>query len=323
MREVTTESGAEVAVADIAATRQKIAAAKAKRPTLVAPADYPADWQEVADAGRAGRIAPLLAIYAARIKAKPDEAAMYGDRAWFLNRIYDRRAALADYDRAIAIEPTVARLTERSLVHARLGQPAKSLADAEAAYALDPSATGAIYRLAYVQAIGGQADKALAMVQERVDADDEDKHSWLSEKATLQSLAGDADGALATMDDAIALKPREGDLCNNRCWIAGTGATGLDRALKDCNRAIELEGDAAGYLDSRAMVHFRAGRLVEAKADLDAALTRAPNQAGSLFLRAVVARKLGQGAGVDTDLKAARLIDPEVDADFKRWGIVP
>lgn len=125
------------------------------------------------------------------------------------------------------------------------------------------------------------------------------------------------------MDEAIALKSREGNLYNNRCWIAGTRNIGLERALADCNRAIELDGDWVSYLDSRAMVHFRAGRLAAAKADLDLVITRNPDQAASLFLRAVISRRLGQSATVEADLRAARLLDPEVDADYKRWGITP
>ncbi|MES2753417.1 MAG: DUF3857 domain-containing protein [Pseudomonadota bacterium] len=317
------ETGAEIAVADIPAMRQKIAAAKVRLPFAVAPADYPQLWTQVADARRAGRLAPILAVYDARVAQKPEEADRYADRAWFHDKVYDRKAALADLDRAIALEPTVARYVDRSNIHADLGQSDKALADAAAALALDPGSDSAIGRLSYLQALAGKGDDAIALVQARIDADGEDKTDFLSARATLQSLTGDAAGAVATMDEAIAVKPREGNLFNTRCWIAGTDNIGLDQALKDCNRAIELEGNYAGYLDSRAMVYFRLGRMEDALVDLNTALELSPDQAGSLFMRAIVARRLGKGTTSAADLSAARLIDPEIDRDYKRWGIAP
>jgi tetratricopeptide (TPR) repeat protein len=56
-------------------------------------------------------------------------------------------------------------------------------------------------------------------------------------------------------------------------------------------------------------------------ADYDAALTRAPDAATSLYGRALAESKLGQSDKAAADLAKAREIDPGIDAVVGRWGL--
>src|SRR5204862_322111 len=96
------------------AERRKVAAAKANSPRAIAPADYPSSWDEIAAARRDKKLDPILAVYTRQIRDRPDDRTSYTNRAWFLERVYDRKAAIADLDKALAIEPDADTYVKRA-----------------------------------------------------------------------------------------------------------------------------------------------------------------------------------------------------------------
>lgn len=316
-------NGTEVPVTAIPDVRRRLAQAQARGVRAVAPGSYPPFWMDVEAAKRGHRFDALLAAYRDRIDSEPKVAKGYTDRAWFLGRILERRQAIADLDRALAIEPDVDTYISRSGFYEALGEKAKAKADAVAAHTLDPASTAATGLLARLQADGGDRVGALALVQERIDAGGDDQTDFLAAKADIEADGGDKEAALATLDAAIASHPGKPDLLNNRCWLKGTRNIALDTALKDCTKSIELSDDPDAALDSRAMVYFRLNRMDDALADLDAALAGDPDLASSMYLRGVVRKRTGDAKGSATDLLAARMLSPQIDANFGKYGIVP
>ncbi|MBY8829608.1 DUF3857 domain-containing protein [Hephaestia mangrovi] len=316
-------TGAEIAPADIAAERQRVAAAQTHLLRLQAPVDYPQGWATVAAVRKAHGFDAALADYQANIAAHPDEADPYLARARFRVMTYDREGALADLTKAIALAPTADTYAWRAGIYRDLGQKDKALADYKAAQALDPGSSGVISGLASIEADQGDKDAALALVQERIDAGGKDKSDFLALKADILSRVGDKDDALAAIDSAIAASPGNPTLLNNRCWIKGTQNTALDTALKDCTKSMELSDSPISALDSRAMVYFRLNRIDDALADLNAALDLNPNLAASLYMRGVIRKRQGDAAKAAADLAAARLLSPQIDQDYARYGIKP
>eukprot|EP01035_Chromulina_nebulosa_P006256 gene6256-8463_t len=100
------ETGAEIAPADIVSERARLAAAQRRLLRVSSAVGYPAPWVAIVAAKRAHQFDQVLALYAAKIADKPDEAGPYLARASFLIGTFERRAALADLDRAIAIAAT-------------------------------------------------------------------------------------------------------------------------------------------------------------------------------------------------------------------------
>src|SRR3546814_18669437 len=72
------------------------------------------------------RLAPLLAAYQKAIDDDPDEANNYLNRAAFNRGIFDYKAAIADYDAAIARAPTADSYQQRAGLKAALGDDARS-----------------------------------------------------------------------------------------------------------------------------------------------------------------------------------------------------
>jgi tetratricopeptide (TPR) repeat protein len=315
------ETGGEIVSADLPAARTAYAAAKNRMLKVVAPADYPARAAIVVAARSAGRLKPIEAAYAKAIAANPKEAGPYRTRADFRSGVYDRAGAIADWTKVIAISPDANAYANRSWLYESLGQNAKAIADAEAAYNFDED--DGVARLARLQVMYGKRVDGFALIEPRIEAAGKDRVDYMSQKADLLADIGEPDEALSVIDAALTERPGRADLLNTRCWIKGRAAKALDTALKDCTKAIELSDYPAGALDSRAMVYFRMGRMDDALADLDAALDAAPDLSASLFMRGVVLGKLGRQVEAGRDLAAARLIAPQVDADYKRYGITP
>ena len=63
------------------------------------------------------------------------------------------------------------------------------------------------------------------------------------------------------------------------------------------------------------------GRLDDAIADYDRAFAKNPDMPSSLFGRAVSWARKGERTELDSDADAAAKIDPDVSADFERYGV--
>jgi tetratricopeptide (TPR) repeat protein len=316
-----TSSGEELPAAELPAIRAKLAASRGRTLRLTTGPDYAPPYEQVSAAARAHKLDRLAALYATIIAVKPDDPARYLARALFYELSFQRELALADLDKAVSLDANAATLLRRASLLRDMGQKDKAAADFQAVLGLDPSSKPALTQLGLLQIDAGHKDDALAPINEHLESADEDKPDWESAKAELLAQAGDADGAIAAINEALAVKSVSAQFLNQRCWIKGTLDVQLDSALPDCTRAIELSEDNTDALDSRAMVYFRLNRLSEAMADLDAALDRNPMQAGSLYLRAAVERKMGKSESADRDAAAARLLSPRIDEEYARWKV--
>ncbi len=318
-----TVDGAEIAPADLAATRAQVALAQSRLLTVAAPADYPARWKVVADARRTGGFAPIMTAFAKAIADDPEEANGYTNRANFLSAVWDWKGALADLDKAITIEPSAALYFWRARTRSMLRDDKGALADVQAGLALEPGSSDGIAQRATLKFRAGQRDEALAALAERIEAGGSEKVGFVIQQGELLAEAGRPDEAIAALDTAIKVNPGNANLLNQRCWLKGTLNIALDTALKDCTKGIELAENPASIYDSRAMIYYRMGRMDDALADLDAALNLSPAQTASLYLRGVIRKHMGDAKGSGDDLGAARMMSTRIDEDYARYGIKP
>ncbi len=316
-------SGVEIAASAVPEERKKLAAAEANPPKSIAPADYPQRVAIVEAAKRDRKIDGILATYTNRIAAKPDAAVRYSDRAWFYDQIFERKMAIADLTKAIAIEPDVDKYLRRSSLYFAMGDKAKSEGDALAARDLDPASIEAISTLASIKAERGDHAGAIALLDEKIAAGGKDKIIFISSKAEILAESGAKEEGQKLIDTAIAETPGNPTLLNSRCWLKGTMNIALDTALKDCTKSIELSDNSQAPLDSRAMVYFRMNRFEDALADLDAVLTANPDLPASMFMRGIVNKRLGNTVQSDADLANARKMAPMIEEKYKKYGIQP
>jgi tetratricopeptide (TPR) repeat protein len=317
------ESGAEIPPEKISATGKSIADSMAKTAHLALPLAYPQRWDDVARMRTAPALARVRALYDQRVAAKPEDAVRLTDRAWLKERLFDWPGAEADYSKAIVTDASAERYLSRSRLRASRGDHAGALADAKAAYDLEQGNNDARNQLANELVEAKRIDDALELLPSDPDvATDQGLSDFLARIEVLEG-GNRHDEAIGLLDAALEKRSSSPELRNARCWYHGLRNSSLDVALADCNRAIELASNPAIYLDSRALVNFRAGRLQQARSDYDAALAASPEQASSLFMSGMVLARLGDEAAGEARERAARTVFPDIDRFYLRYGIKP
>jgi predicted aspartyl protease/tetratricopeptide (TPR) repeat protein len=237
----------------------------------------------------------------------------------------DYEGALADLDRACALEPaTAAYLAQRGAVQEALRRPAKALEDYDRALELDPAQVDARFQRAALRFVAKDRDGAAADLDalDRTIAPESQMRLPMSQ--LYLALARPAQ-ALAELNQWLPAHPHEvrRDVAlNRRCWARLLLGVELDRALDDCDDAVDADDKNPAYLDSRGWAYLRLGRFQKAVSDFDRALAARPALASSLYGRGLAKTRLGDAAQGDIDLAAARKLQPAIDQNLARIGLV-
>jgi tetratricopeptide (TPR) repeat protein len=238
----------------------------------------------------------------------------------------DLASALSDLDQACAMEPgTAGFFASRASVHLARREGDKALADLDIALRLDPAQAEARMTRARLHAGKGERELALADASE-LDKTLPPQSQIRKTMAQLYSGFGMPAQALAQWNHWIAANPRDVGLeqaYNGRCWARVELGIELDKALDDCDDAVDADKNNPDYLDSRAWVYLRLDKLQKALADFDRGLAKRPDGAWSLYGRGLVHLRLGQAALGHADLAEARQAQPDIDAAIKRAGLPP
>ena len=258
------------------------------------------------------------------IDEAPTDAAGFSRRGEAYVARRDFQHALADLDKACALEPGEARYAyQRGVAHLGAGQSPLALQDIDRALTLKPD---------FVPALLARAEFHLAAKSK----DDVSTDLAAADKAMAREadqrlrLAGDYERAgqfapaLASFDTWIKAHPEDSKqpgALNGRCWTRAQLGQDLEKALADCNAALRMIPNAAGALDSRGLVYLRLGNLDKAITDYDASLALQPKLAWSLYGRGVARIKKGLTVEGEADIAAAAAIQPTLAADAKSRGI--
>lgn len=254
---------------------------------------------------------------------EPKDAAGFARRGSALQARRELARALSDFDKACELEPaTGAHFSRRGRVHLQLGNPAAAMADFHEALRLDPAEHEARLTRALLNVARTQTEPALEDLQ-RLDA-------ALAPQSHLRRRMGDAYLALdrpalafAQYDHWIAFHRNEVDLHvvqNGRCWARSMAGVELDKALADCNDALDAKPQEAAYLDSRGLVHLRQGRFAKALADYDQALKLNPQLAWSLLGRGMARLRMDEREPGLADIAEAKRLRPSIEAEARRHG---
>lgn len=309
---------AEIPLADFAAQRAAVTRLAAGDPVLRTGPNAPRYWEMTPAAARQ-RIKMLEPAYDAIIAKEPKEAWRWASRARLLQYGPDLKRALADFDKAIALEPSAETYQERSNLKKEMGDLAGALADARAAHAQDATVTYARL-VADVLSQQGKTDEALAMLEPFELSGDEEIDLMLA-RADIMGEGGRKDAGWALLGEAEAMRPGDADVLNAQCWFMGNWSYRLDDAKAVCDKAVTVSSYGAAALDSRALVHYRVGDRAAARSDLQAALISAPDQSTSRYLRGLIALDEGQTADGERDIAAATRLYGGIEAYFARFGL--
>jgi tetratricopeptide (TPR) repeat protein len=230
-------------------------------------------------------------------------------------------AAIADFGRAVELEPTVPQhFRDRARGHLAKGEPLLALADFDQALKLKADDAASLI---------GRGELFLATrAPERAKADFDAALRLEPDRglqvAAIYSATGHFEAAVAGYDAWIAAHPRAENpvaALNGRCWARTLWNRDLDKALADCDAALRHGPRTAGLFDSRGLTHLRRGELDAAIADYNEALKLQPKLAWSLYGRGLAERGKGLGPAADSDIAAAVAIQPNLPVMAKRYGL--
>ncbi len=236
----------------------------------------------------------------------------------------DLAAALADLDRACAMEPgDAAFFVARAQVHERRQDFDATLADLDTALRLDPAQAAARMQRAWMHAAHQEPQRALDDLV-MLDKALAPQAQLRAEMARLYDALDKPERAIAQWNLWIPAHPHDIALeraWNARCWARVQLNTELDKALDDCDRAVDADDKNASYLDSRAWVYLHQGKLKKSLADFDRGLAIRPGGVWSLYGRGLVHLGLGDAVSSQADLAAARKADAHIDAEIRKAGL--
>jgi len=308
---------AQIAPADIAKERTAMARINSGAPELRLY-DAKRHW-ELDDKEIARRIAPYVAAASSITDLRESAAPVYLLRANFYKLSRQYKLAVEDFDRSIEAGATVDAYAGRASAEYALGDKAAALADAQAAFDQQGDLATAA-SLATYMARNGQAPEALDFL-DGLGLEGDDAADLANLWSELSGLAGRAEEGWDRLQVLRSEKPDNTGTSNALCWHAGIWSMNLAEAEPLCERAVKDSGASAATVDSRALVNYRLGRRQEALADLNAALSKEPAQAASLFLRGLIRTEDGEQEAGRLDLLHARRLDPSIDERYAGFGL--
>ena len=254
----------------------------------------------------------------------PTDAAGYLRRGTARAARQDYEHALADLDRACELAPQVAEnFQRRAEVHLAMGQQPKALADLDTAVGLDPRRGEARLQRAALHAGMVNRDAALADLQATKETltPQSDLHRGVAGVYLHLDLPAQAIAQLDVWLDNHRRDAGRAYALNERCWARLRLGTELDKAMADCDDAVDMASDNASLVDSRAWTHLRRGEWRDARSDFDRALKLNPAQTWSLYGRGLVRTHQGDAAGGRADLEAARKLEGDIDEQVRHSGV--
>ena len=266
-----------------------------------------------------GKIDEAMAELRAGITAAPGETFPYVAAANAAIGIGRRDEGMRFYEQALAIKREAYIYLNRANWRLKADETGR-LADIDAALALDPSQMEAILAKAELLRDRGDAAGAIALYDRAVAAKP-DRGDVVFARGLAKVRLGQEKAAQADLAAAAAWAKGSANRLNSLCWGKATSGVLLSEALTDCDASIAIEPASAATLDSKGLVLLRLGRASDAVRAYDQALTTAPQQAASLFGRSVAHARLGDRVKADADRAAALAMSPEIERQFADFGV--
>ena len=187
--------------------------------------------------------------------------------------------AAVEYQRYLKMSPS---RENRSVALANLGaaqvyagQWTAAEESYQAALTLNPSNLVALSNLAFFHYRRGNLAQASALYRQVLEQDPH-RGSALRGLAKIQERRGELTDAVELLETLVRQTPRDASALNNLAYYYAELGESLDQALEHIERAIALRGERAEYLDTKAWVLYKQGKLVEALPLAQRAVESAP-----------------------------------------------
>ncbi|WP_292147050.1 tetratricopeptide repeat protein, partial [Mesorhizobium sp.] len=227
---------------------------------------------------------------------------------WSNKGDYDR--AIADFNIVISLEPSASdAYSSRGSAFLRKGKIDAAMLDFQQAIEADPQNGNAHTGLGTAWSKTGERDKAIAEYDKAIRIDPTDFIALVN-RGLAYAARDEFDRAIADYDAALAVDPGSADAYANRsaAWI---GKNDWARAIADANRAIELDAGMVDGYYARAVAWANKDNDDRALADFDKAIALDATDARAWLGRSLMRSRKGDSAGAAADCRKAIALDPK------------
>ncbi|MBI3723858.1 tetratricopeptide repeat protein [bacterium] len=267
-------------------------------------------------------LAGAIADYDKAIEIEPRNSRWWRNRASTKLTLGDSDGALSDYDRAIELDPGnfMAWCDRGALKNDKMHDLEGAFSDFSKAIELNPGHALAWANRGRVRIARGDYDGAIADLDRALGLDSHAKEGWF-DRGTARLHTGDLAGAVADLDRAIELSPQDATAWCNR-GLAHRMKGDLDSALSDLDRAIALDPHLAKAWDERSNVRYKKGDLDGAMADATRAIELDVLVPRPHYHRGLARAGKNDYDGALDDLGAAIDLDPKLAGAWLSRGLI-
>ncbi|MFI6533936.1 tetratricopeptide repeat protein [Nonomuraea sp. NPDC050547] len=208
----------------------------------------------------------------------------------------------------------------RGREHRYAGRYEQALADYDRAIELDPAHAKALAGRAETLRLARRHDEALACFDRALELAPENRLVSLGRAYTLESLERHEEARQA-LDLLIAAEPRDAGAlkARGRFYLLRER---LEEALADLDLAIELDPSSCAALTHRAFIHLTRERRADALADLGRALALVPDDVLALTVRGRARWLMNDPDAALADLDRAVALEPDDAWALAHRGVV-
>jgi tetratricopeptide (TPR) repeat protein len=224
-----------------------------------------------------------------------------------VGRMFDR--AIEAFDQITKIDPSADAYRGRGVAYYEKGDLDRAMADFDKAITLDPKSARAYVDRAIIYEAKGQLDRAIAEDDQAIALDPKFDIAY-NNRCSYYTTKGDSDHALADCNQAITLNPTYALAYTNRGW-AYYGKGDYDRAITDYDRSITLDPKYARAYTNRGIAYFAKKNYDRAIADYDQAIALEPKYAVAYDNRGLVYDAKGDYDRAIADFDRSITLDPK------------
>ena len=266
-----------------------------------------------------GNIPSAIADYDRAIHLDPSYAPAYLNRGVARRRSSDLDGAIQDYDQAIALDPKDPQAyTNRGVAYAELGDYEAAIHDCTRAIELDPNVAQAYYNRGNTHYQQGNLAAAIADYTRAIELDPNYAKAY-NNRGNAHADQGNLAAAIADYTRAARLDPNLAQAYYNR-GNAHADQGNLAAAIADYTRATELDPNFAQAFNNRGVAHRQRGDLAAAIADYTRAIELDPNYAEAYNNRGNAHTDQGSPAAAIQDFTRAIELDPNLAEAYNNRG---
>jgi tetratricopeptide (TPR) repeat protein len=262
-----------------------------------------------------------IADYDRAIAINPQHANAYVGRGTAKYGLGKYQAAIPDHDRAIEIDPEYATAyNNRGLAKYSLGQNQAAINDYDRAIEIDPQAADPYNNRGTAKFKLGEYQAAINDYDRAIEIDPEGAAVYYN-RGFAKYNCGQHQAAINDYDRAIKIDPQDADAYNSR----GTAKHSLGQyqaAINDYDRAIEIDPEAAAAYCNRGLAKYSLGQYRAAIADYDRLITLNPQDAATYNNRGAAKYSLGRHQEAIDDCSRAIAIAPQYADAYNNRGTV-